>query len=162
MNIKKAVISLIWFILVPFPLAYIIPGLIDLIDSGKFHVPAPLIWFGLLISIIGTSVLLFCFYNFVKSGVGSPAVFDQPKKLLSSNIYSYSRNPMYVSVIMIISGQILWYGNLLILGYGIVLGLALHMWIMFYEEPRLIKRFGKPYEDYKSKIPRWIGLISRR
>jgi protein-S-isoprenylcysteine O-methyltransferase Ste14 len=34
-----------------------------------------------------------------------------------------------------------------------------HAFVVFYEEPVLREKFGKNYEEYISKVPRWIPKV---
>jgi hypothetical protein len=65
---------------------------------------------------------------------------------------------MYVAVLMVVLGEALWWGSWVILGYAGTLWVALHAWVVVYEEPTLRRRFGRPYERYSSAVPRWLGI----
>ena len=105
---------------------------------------------------IGAVIVLWSFWNFLIQGHGTPAPIDPPKELVATGFYRYVRNPMYVGVLAMIIGHFLWfeYWNLLI--YAIVVFLAFHTFVMFYEEPTLKRQFGASYENYLKKVPRWI------
>lgn len=154
MKTVNTVKSTIWFLLVPFPLTYVVPWLINLTNVGKFTIG--ITWLGFSVIILGTTGLFYCFFEFVYSGKGTPVPFEPPKRLLSSKLYRYTRNPMYLAVISIIIGESIWYENWIIVIYGVLLWAVLHLWIVLYEEPALNKKFGKKYEDYVSKTQRWL------
>jgi protein-S-isoprenylcysteine O-methyltransferase Ste14 len=105
---------------------------------------------------IGGAILLRSFWNFLIQGHGTPAPIDPPKELVAVGFYRYVRNPMYVGILAMIIGHFLWfkYWNLLI--YALVVFLAFHAFVTFYEEPTLERKFGAAYEDYLRKVPRWI------
>jgi protein-S-isoprenylcysteine O-methyltransferase Ste14 len=105
---------------------------------------------------IGGAILLWSFWNFLIQGHGTPAPIDPPKELVAVGFYRYVRNPMYVGILAMIIGHFLWfkYWNLLI--YALVVFLAFHAFVTFYEEPTLERKFGAAYEDYLRKVPRWI------
>jgi len=47
-------------------------------------------------------------------------------------------------------------------GLDHALALGFHVLVVAYEEPRLVKRFGTAYQDYRNDVPRWIPRIRRR
>jgi protein-S-isoprenylcysteine O-methyltransferase Ste14 len=34
--------------------------------------------------------------------------------------------------------------------------LVVHAFVVLYEEPDLLRRFGDPYESYRRAVPRWV------
>ena len=73
-----------------------------------------------------------------------------------SGLYKYVRNPMYIGVLLVIIGHFAWFGHWGLLSYAVVVWIAFHLFVWFYEEPSLHKRFGAAYEDYLKRVPRWI------
>jgi protein-S-isoprenylcysteine O-methyltransferase Ste14 len=123
------------------------------IETGVFAYLAFPLW------LIGGSILLWSFWNFLDEGHGTPAPIDPPKELVAVGFYRYVRNPMYVGVLAINIGYFLWfrYWNLLI--YAILVFIAFHTFVMLYEEPTLRRKFGAAYEEYCRRVPRWIPRI---
>jgi protein-S-isoprenylcysteine O-methyltransferase Ste14 len=109
--------------------------------------------------LLGGVILLWSFWNFLKEGRGTPAPIDPPKELVAVGFYRYVRNPMYVSVLAIILGHFLWFGYWNLLIYAIIVFVAFHTFVTYYEEPMLRNQFGKPYEDYLERVPRWIPRL---
>lgn len=112
----------------------------------------------LVLMTVGWGILLVCAREFARAGRGSPAPYDPPRALVTSGMYRFSRNPMYVGVLAAIFGQALWFRSRDAAIYGIVVGLMFQIAIVLYEEPRLTKVFGEEYLEYKQRVPRWIGL----
>jgi protein-S-isoprenylcysteine O-methyltransferase Ste14 len=67
---------------------------------------------------------------------------------------------MYVAVIAVILGQSLLLGNARVLGYGALVWLGFHLFVLAYEEPTLRATFGNEYERFCSGVPRWIPRLS--
>ncbi|MCY3761480.1 MAG: isoprenylcysteine carboxylmethyltransferase family protein [Gemmatimonadetes bacterium] len=103
----------------------------------------------------GLACLLDCFSRFALEGRGTPAPVAQTEVLVVSGLYRFVRNPMYVSVLIIISGQALLFGHALLFAYAGVVLVAFHLNVLFYEEPRLRRRFGGSYETYSLNVGRW-------
>src|SRR4030042_2277293 len=111
---------------------------------------------GMLLIFAGGFVALYCFGLFVKLGEGTPVPVDPPKKLVARGLYKYTRNPMYLAYMMIIFGEFLIFGHIMLLIYFLLAGVCLQILVVFWEEPKLVKRFGKDYLDYKKEVPRWL------
>jgi protein-S-isoprenylcysteine O-methyltransferase Ste14 len=93
---------------------------------------------------------------FTEVGEGTPAPFDPPKKLVIEGPYIYLRNPMMVGVWLVLFGESLIFGSVLLGTWFLcVCGLCLIL-IPVWEEPDLEKRFGEPYREYERKVPRWL------
>jgi protein-S-isoprenylcysteine O-methyltransferase Ste14 len=97
---------------------------------------------------------------FTEVGEGTPAPFDPPRKLVIEGPYIYLRNPMMVGVWLVLLGESLIFGSvLLVVWFLAVCGLSL-IFIPVWEEPGLEKRFGEPYREYERKVPRWLPKFS--
>ena len=103
----------------------------------------------------GLGCLLDCFARFALEGRGTPAPVVQTELLVASGLYRFVRNPMYVSVLSVISGQALLMGQALLFAYASVMLVVFHLNILFYEEPTLRRRFGGSYEIYCRHVGRW-------
>jgi len=73
-----------------------------------------------------------------------------------AGLYRYVRNPMYVGVLSLVAGWAIFFRSRGILLYGCALALAFHLFVVFYEEPRLRRQFGESYERYRRAVGRWI------
>lgn len=142
-----------------------------ILEAGLFALYIPLTFFrtgprietALIISflaiplwLLGTFVVLRCFWDFTFKGRGTPAPTDPPKELVVIGFYRYVRNPIYIGVLSIFLGHFLWFGYLALLIYTVVAFIGVHAFIVLYEEPTLKKKFGAAYEEYLKRVPRWI------
>lgn len=145
--------SLLFLILAPGIVAGYIPlvllGRGQQVETGVFAYLALPLW------LIGVIVLLWCFWDFLVKGRGTPAPLDPPKELVVTGLYRYMRNPMYVGVLAIIIGHFLWFKTISMIVYAAVVFLAFYLFVTLYEEPYLKKTFGTAYDDYIKKVPRW-------
>ncbi|MXW52119.1 MAG: isoprenylcysteine carboxylmethyltransferase family protein [Gammaproteobacteria bacterium] len=99
--------------------------------------------------------LLDCFARFALEGRGTPSPVEQTEVLVVSGLYRFVRNPMYVCVLAMVAGQALLFGKAWLLPYAGVLLIAFHLFVTFYEEPNLRRRFGTSYENYCLHVRRW-------
>jgi protein-S-isoprenylcysteine O-methyltransferase Ste14 len=111
---------------------------------------------GVAIAALGWGVLLWCARDFARRGRGTPAPYDPPRALVTSGLYRYVRNPMYVGVLTAILGQAWWYRSTGVLAYAAVIALMFHLRVVLYEEPRLARDFGADFDAYRARVPRWL------
>ncbi len=114
---------------------------------------APFRVIGALLIAAGVPVLLESFGRFALQGVGTPAPVFPPRRLVVRGFYRYVRNPMYVAGISVVLGQALLLGDIRILAYAICAWLAMHVFVLSYEEPTLRKTFGAEYENVLRACP---------
>ena len=114
-------------------------------------------WLAAVPSVLGFSVALRCIWDFGWTGRGTPAPIAPPKRLVVVGFYRYVRNPMYVGFA---TGWIgLWivfgHANLRVIAGVVAVALAVHLFVVFYEEPTLRRKFGAEYEEYCRNVRRW-------
>lgn len=108
---------------------------------------------------IGAAAIVESFVRFAVRGLGTPAPVLPPRHLVVTGLYRHVRNPMYVSLVSVVVGQALLLGNATLLGYGLVLWIAFHLFVLVYEEPALGGRFGAEYDAFRANVPRWIPRL---
>jgi protein-S-isoprenylcysteine O-methyltransferase Ste14 len=114
---------------------------------------------GLLI-LAGLPGLVDSFARFALQGLGTPAPIAPTRNLVVTGLYRYVRNPMYVSVLAVILGQALLFGDWRLMVYGAVFWIACHLFVLAYEEPTLQRTFGVEYEAFRANVPRWIPRLT--
>ena len=110
-----------------------------------------------IILIIGLLILINPILKFIKSKTTiDPIKFKKVNKLITSGIYRYSRNPMYLGLLMLVTSTSIFYLNI----FSITTPVFFYCWINRFqikrEEIFLTKKFGKEYLLYKTKTRRWI------
>jgi protein-S-isoprenylcysteine O-methyltransferase Ste14 len=119
-------------------------------------------WLGVPFWLAGIAVTTWCAADFVRKGRGTPVPLDPPRELVVTGLYRTVRNPMYVGVLLIQIGSILWYGALTQLVYWFFLFIGFNLFIRANEEPYLRKTFGAAYETYYASVPRWLPRLARK
>ncbi|MEP0357093.1 MAG: isoprenylcysteine carboxylmethyltransferase family protein [Paraglaciecola sp.] len=76
--------------------------------------------------------------------------------LVSTGIYGFTRNPMYLGMALVLLAAILKLGDLLGLVNLPIFVLYLTYFQVKPEERAIEKRFGEEYNRYKSKVRRWL------
>jgi protein-S-isoprenylcysteine O-methyltransferase Ste14 len=68
---------------------------------------------------------------------------------------------MYIGAFSVLIGEIILFHSLLLAGYILLMGVVVHLFVVFYEEPQLARRFGESYETYLRRVPRWLPRYPR-
>ena len=153
---------MIFLVVAPGTLAVYLPWTIC-----RWRFTSPLLGFfpfriiGALMITAGLPVLLDSFARFAIKGMGTPAPVAPPQHLVVTGLYRRVRNPMYVAVSLLIFGQGLLFGTVRLLQFGVVVWLGFFAFVVFYEEPALRRKFGKEYEEFCARVPRWIPRTKR-
>jgi len=94
--------------------------------------------------------------RFVFEGRGTPAPIAPTEHLVVGGPYRWVRNPGYVAVTAMLVGEGLVLGSPAVLLYALLVALAFHVFVLFYEEPTLRSTFGADYDAYCRRVPRWL------
>jgi len=155
-NAWLAVRSITWAVLLPGFFAFYVPW--QFFGLNHFHSSPrdPLHMLGAAMFFAGTALLLACIWEFARSGRGTLSPADPPKELVVQGLYRYVRNPMYLSVSLIVIGEYLVTRSLSLLIYWLVWFTITNLFVIFYEEPTLRTQFGESYERYTREVGRWL------
>jgi len=77
-------------------------------------------------------------------------------KIIKTGIYSYSRNPIYLSFVCFQLGMFLLFENIYYLISSLILFLWLNLRVIVAEEDYLEKKFNDEYYRYKNNVHRWF------
>ena len=153
--------SVVFLFVAPGIVAGVIPWSISLyVQQPPLFGLEPMRWLGVLLLALGAVLLAETFARFALQGLGTPAPIAPTRTLVVTGSYRFVRNPMYVAVVSLILGQGLLFGNWLVLAYGAVVWLTVHLFVLSYEEPTLRRSYGEQYERYCANVRRWIPRLT--
>jgi len=81
-----------------------------------------------------------------------------PDKPVTSGIYRYSRNPMYLSTIILFVGIGIATASWIFLLLPVVYMIMPLLRMVEAEERHCLKVYGDAYREYMKRTPRWIGI----
>ena len=150
MERPRKIIPPIWFLLAlaaAAALHYMLP------IARVFRAPwsyggALLVLLGIVISATGAGAF---------KRAGTPVLpFEPSTALVTDGLYRFSRNPMYVGLVLVLLGAAVLFGSL-----GALLTVPVFVWILqtrFIEgEERFLQEiFGERYLEYKKRVRRWL------
>jgi len=152
----RLIFNAIFFtLLIPWAVTIFVPFLIlGGLPMENFLALSVLRIFTILIGLIAGGILLHCIWEFAFYGKGTLAPIHPPESLVIRGLYIYTRNPMYLAVLVILLAETLFFQNLNLLIYTAIIFFGFYLFIRFYEEPHLKKQFGKQYLEYYQMVPR--------
>jgi protein-S-isoprenylcysteine O-methyltransferase Ste14 len=108
------------------------------------------IWFyiGLALYLIGMVMIIATMVHFATTPKDEP---------VTKGLYRFSRNPMFIAFFIVYSGIGIACASWLYLLVTLIFILVL-VYVSPIEEKMTLDHYGKPYEEYMKRTPKWIGL----
>jgi protein-S-isoprenylcysteine O-methyltransferase Ste14 len=125
-----------------------------LVSGRRFFSSTAVAWLGVALCLAGVVILVFSLMSFGKSfRVGIDV--EKPGGLVTTGIFAFSRNPIYVGFFCFLVGQLLVFPNWVPLFY-LVAGTALFHRQVRREEGFMRERYGQEYADYCARVRRYV------
>lgn len=147
------------FLIGPFALFYIYTVFaaafnLPLVSTQEFFHSEAISWVGVFLCIGGLILVLLSLVSFGKSfRVGID--IDHPDTLVTTGIFAFSRNPIYVAFGFVLLGQFLVFPNWILLVY-IAAGIWLFHRQVLREEEFLKKHYDQEYAEYCNRVRRYL------
>jgi protein-S-isoprenylcysteine O-methyltransferase Ste14 len=119
-------------------------------------------WAGIVPIAVGVGLEVLGTVAFWKQGGGTPHPGAPPKRLVLHGPYGHTRNPLYLGRFLILFGVSILLGSPGILAVLFGLILFVQFVLLPREEHRLAARHGPAYDQYSSKVSRWIPWLRIR
>lgn len=104
----------------------------------------------------GFAGLLWCVRDFYVAGKGTLAPWAPPTRLVAVGLYRRSRNPMYLSVLLMLSGWAVAFASPQLLAYALIVAICFQLRVVYGEEPWLARRHGDAWRNYVQRVRRWL------
>ena len=129
----------------------------------RFRVPAGEAWWQIALAAAliaaGVAPLFESARRFIYAGRGTLVPTAPTEHLVVSGFYRHVRNPMYVGVLVALAGEAVLFERRNLIVYLAIVWLATHLFVYFYEEPTLTRRYGDEYLRFKRNVPRWLPRL---
>lgn len=130
------------------------------IPLALFDTPA---WLVAATALAGALFLLPAILSFIRHKTTvNPQSPDRATTLVTSGVYSITRNPMYVGMLIVLMALVLWLGAVSAVSAVLAFFLMIDRVQIRGEEAALSQTFGKPFEDYAARVPRWLFISPTR
>ena len=127
---------------------------LPVISTQTFFQSELIAWLGIVLCLIGLLLLLWSLISFGRSfriGIDT----EQPGQLVTSGIFAYSRNPIYVAFAIVLFGQFLIFPNWILLAYLVAAIWLFHRQVLR-EEDFLKKNYGEEFTAYCQRVRRYL------
>ncbi|MDX2265231.1 MAG: isoprenylcysteine carboxylmethyltransferase family protein [Hyphomicrobiales bacterium] len=123
--------------------------------GGMFLWGADGLLIGVVLVVVGVLIASTAMRSFIAAG--TTVLPDKPNTaFVKGGVYKYSRNPMYIGLILIYLGLAAALGSVWALVLAPLFIAYLRYFAVSREEAYLKRRFGEPYIAYMRRVPRWF------
>lgn len=142
------------------PLAWLILALIAGFALHRYCpivtlIPGPFHWAGLAFTVPGLALLLHAGVSFIKAKTGL-LPFSDATSLVTDDFYRFSRNPMYLGMVLLLFGVATVLGSLSALFPVVAFAWIIDRQFIRNEEAFLLEKFGEEYQAYMRRVRRWF------
>ena len=120
----------------------------------EFFHSATVSWIGVFLCLSGLALFILSLVSFGRSfRVGIDP--DHPDKLVTTGVFAFSRNPIYVAFGFVWLGEFLVFSNQILLVYLVAAPLLIHRQVLR-EEQFLSQHYGQEYSQYAARVRRYF------
>lgn len=116
---------------------------------------APLVLVGITCALTGIILGVAALGLFRREGT-KPEPWKPSSALVTGGVFRFTRNPMYLGMLLLYAGGALMAGGPLTFGPLIMVFLILNFYVIGREEAYLERRFGEAYAVYRERVRRWL------
>ena len=110
---------------------------------------------GILPMILGI-VMLVTSQKLFKKKKAEIDTFKTPKALVTEQWFRMSRNPIYLAMLLFLTGFFVVLAQLALVIFPIIFFLIANFWYIRVEERNMTEEFGDDYRAYRKKVRRWL------
>lgn len=86
----------------------------------------------------------------------TPHKFQPSNYVIQDGVFSFSRNPIYLGMVLLLIGYAVILQNLISLVIPLIFFLIIHFKFIPYEENKMKKELGDEYLEYEKKVRKWL------
>ena len=117
------------------------------------NVPAR--WLGTSAFVLALALFAWAIVTMTKAGSNVPT--NRPTTtIVESGPYRFTRNPIYLAMILGLTGLAIAFDNLWLLAMLLPFALIIRYGVVAREEAYLDRKFGEVYRGYRSRVRRWL------
>ena len=105
----------------------------------------------------GIGMMLVAAFSFYKAKTTiNPLEPGKASHLITTGLYGFSRNPIYLADLLVLIAWAIWLGNIFNIALLVVFIVYINRFQIAPEERALGTLFGDAYREYCSRVRRWI------
>jgi len=125
--------------------------------SGGLKLPGlPLAPLGISLVVIAWILPVWAIFLFRREGTEVDPTSPTNRKLIISGPYRFTRNPMYLGLVILTLGIAIWVGAWPMFAAPIALFATANWAHIPFEEAKMRRQFGAVYDNYVVRVRRWI------
>jgi len=82
--------------------------------------------------------------------------YKKPDSMVTTGPFKFTRNPMYLGMILLLAGIAVVIGTTLAPLFPLVFFAVANWWYIPFEENRMAEAFGDDFDGYKASVRRWL------
>lgn len=130
-------------------------GVLHRFLPGSVVLPVSLRWNGVVVSMLGVAVVVGTARSFRRART-TIRPYEVSEVLLRGGLYRYSRNPIYLGMVIMLLGMGMWLGTATPWAVVPAFGVVISRRFIRMEERMLEAQFGDEYRKYRREVRRWV------
>ena len=118
-------------------------------------IPPPYTYTGIAIMLTGFGLMMWAATEFRKAGTGFQ-LQDGGSVLVTSGPFRFSRNPMYLGMLIWLTGLAILLGSLIVFVFPVLFFLLVNFLFIPIEERRMEQANGEQFASYRKRVGRWL------
>lgn len=110
---------------------------------------------GAVLAALGIALVLFSVKRHKQAGT-NVAPWEPTTAIITTGVYGYSRNPIYLGMALAHGGLAIGGGSIAALATLALCVVVIQSYVIAREERYLAAKFGAVYADYKTQVRRWF------
>jgi protein-S-isoprenylcysteine O-methyltransferase Ste14 len=131
-------------------------GAASWLHPWKQHAELRIVWLGIALVIVGAALGFSAFGLFRSEGTEVQPDSPTNAKLVTRGPFRFTRNPMYLCLVLVSLGIALWVGTPPMFAVPVLVFIIANWVHIPFEEAKMRRQFGAAYDAYTKKVRRWI------
>lgn len=135
--------------------AFVLALLLQWLRPFPIAAHAATLWPGIVLSVLAIGIAIVARRTMEAAGTNVNPLLPTTA-IVTSGPFRFSRNPLYVTLTLLFIGLTLafdtWWGVILLLPVLVIM----HAGVILREERYLQRKFGAPYQEYRSRVRRYL------
>jgi protein-S-isoprenylcysteine O-methyltransferase Ste14 len=116
----------------------------------------PVVALGIAAVIGGLILTVWAIFFFRREGTEVSPTSPTNRKLVVAGPYRFTRNPMYLGLVILTLGIAIWVDALPMFSVPFAVFATANLVHIPFEEAKMRRQFGQTYDDYVARVRRWL------
>jgi len=134
----------------------IIAGTVSWFYPWRALLDLRLVRLGLALVAIGIAISIWAFLMFRREGIEIDPTSETNKSLVVRGPFRFTRNPMYLGLVILTLGIAFWVGALPLFAVPLLVFATANWAHIPFEEVKMRRQFGAAFDEYMRQVRRWI------